>query len=64
MLPKAEHLYNAGQTREAMKHFMQSLDILYKYSKPPCPDMVKVQQRLRTLFIHLGNKQVNYIQNL
>ncbi|KYB29741.1 SET and MYND domain-containing protein 4 [Tribolium castaneum] len=64
MLPKAEDLYSAGETREAMKLFMQSLDILYKYSRPPCPDMIKVQQRLKTLFVHLGNKQYNYVQKL
>lgn len=64
MLPKAEEFYSAGETREAMKIFMQSLDILYKYSNPPCPDMIKIQQRLKTLFVHLGNKQYNYVQQL
>ncbi|RZC42755.1 SET and MYND domain-containing protein 4 [Asbolus verrucosus] len=39
LLPKAEDLYSRGEHREAMKLYMQSLDILYKYSKPPCPDM-------------------------
>lgn len=64
LLPKAEELYSLGDHRQAMDLYKQSLDILYKYSRPPCPDMVKVQQRLKNLFVHLGNKQCNYLEKL
>ncbi|KAK9890407.1 hypothetical protein WA026_010497 [Henosepilachna vigintioctopunctata] len=61
ILPNAEQLYENGNYPEAIKLYLEALNILFKYLRPPCPDMVKVQQRLRTCFVHYGNKSFDYI---
>ncbi|XP_044752268.1 SET and MYND domain-containing protein 4-like [Coccinella septempunctata] len=60
ILPNAEEFYLNGQFREAISLFLQALKILYDNLKPPCPDMIKIQQRLRTCFVHYGNRMVGY----
>ncbi|KAL3290275.1 hypothetical protein HHI36_023623 [Cryptolaemus montrouzieri] len=61
ILPNAEHFYGNGHYPEAIKLYINALKILHRFLKPPCPDMVKIQQRLRTCFIHYGNKSLEYI---
>ncbi|KAG5899711.1 hypothetical protein JTB14_030102 [Gonioctena quinquepunctata] len=60
ILPEAETLFGLGQFDNAMKIFIKGLEILFKYTKPPHPEIIKVQQRIRICMIHLGNKACNY----
>lgn len=60
LLAKAESFYENNDLTGAIKLFLQALNILYDNLKPPCPDMVKIQQRLKTCFVHYGNKMIDY----
>ncbi|CAH1153779.1 unnamed protein product [Phaedon cochleariae] len=60
ILPEAENLFSDGQFDNAMKKFIKGLDILFKYTKPPHPEIIKVQQRIRICMIHSGNKACDY----
>ncbi|XP_060525878.1 SET and MYND domain-containing protein 4-like [Cylas formicarius] len=60
ILPEAEHLLSTGQIKNATGRFVQALELLFKYSRAPHPDIVKVQQRLRMCLLHYGNRSCNY----
>ncbi|KAJ8923754.1 hypothetical protein NQ315_010335 [Exocentrus adspersus] len=64
ILPVAEALYSSNQIEKAMKKFISGLEILYKHTKPPHPEIIKIQQRIRTCMIHLGNKGCDYKTDL
>ncbi|XP_030752090.1 SET and MYND domain-containing protein DDB_G0284059-like isoform X1 [Sitophilus oryzae] len=60
ILPEAEHLLSLHQFDNASKKFFEALELLYKYSRAPHPDFVKVQQRIRVCLLHFGNKAYDY----
>ncbi|CAG9765419.1 unnamed protein product [Ceutorhynchus assimilis] len=63
ILPEAEYQLSIHQFENALKKFVQALDILYKYSRPPHPEIIKVQQRVRICMLHFGNKSYDYKPN-
>nr|CAH7730447.1 unnamed protein product [Callosobruchus chinensis] len=60
ILPEAEELFGKGDLDNAMRKFLQGLEVLYKYTRPPHPEIIKVQHRIRVCMIHKGNKSYNY----
>ncbi|VEN41070.1 unnamed protein product [Callosobruchus maculatus] len=60
ILPEAEELFGKGDLDNAMRKFLQGLEILYKYTRPPHPEIIKVQHRIRVCMIHKGNKSYDY----
>lgn len=60
ILPDAEELYKHGCYNNAANMFIKAIEIYYKYSAPPFPELVKVQQRLRSCMVHDGNKESDY----
>ncbi|CAG9855188.1 unnamed protein product [Phyllotreta striolata] len=64
ILPEAENLFKLGQLQAAMKKFISGLEILFKFTKPPHPEIIKVQQRIRSCMVHLGNKAFDYKTDL
>ncbi|XP_018578853.1 SET and MYND domain-containing protein 4-like [Anoplophora glabripennis] len=64
ILPVAEALFGLNQFEKAMRKFINGLEILYKYTKPPHPEIIKIQQRIRVCMIHMGNKACDYKVNL
>ncbi|KAL1488424.1 hypothetical protein ABEB36_014897 [Hypothenemus hampei] len=60
ILPEAESQLSGHHFENALKKFAKALEILYKYSKPPHPDIVKIQLRARICMLHFGNKAYSY----
>lgn len=61
ILPEAEHQLSLNQFNNALKKFTEALDVLYKFSRPPHPEIIKVQQRVRVCMLHFGNKSYDYV---
>ncbi|XP_066138308.1 SET and MYND domain-containing protein 4-like [Euwallacea fornicatus] len=60
ILYDAEHHLSLNQIENALKKFVQALEILYKYSRPPHPEIIKVQRRICACMLHFGNKAFDY----
>ncbi|XP_050308139.1 SET and MYND domain-containing protein 4-like [Anthonomus grandis grandis] len=60
ILPEAEHQLSMKHFENALKKFVQALEILFKYSRPPHPEIIKIQQRMRICMLHFGNKAFDY----
>ncbi|KAF7268904.1 hypothetical protein GWI33_018006 [Rhynchophorus ferrugineus] len=64
ILPEAEDLLKMLHFENASKLFFEALKILFKYSRPPHPDIIKVQQRVSICLLHFGNKSFDYKPNM
>lgn len=60
ILPDAEEFYKKGRYEAAAEMYIKAINVYYKYSAPPFPELVKVQQRLRSCMVHGGNKCYGY----
>ncbi|XP_050519109.1 SET and MYND domain-containing protein 4 [Diabrotica virgifera virgifera] len=64
LLPEAENFYTTGNLKSALNKFIQALEVLYKHTSPPHPEIIKIQQRMRNCIIHMGNKACGYKMKL
>ncbi|ENN76352.1 hypothetical protein YQE_07129, partial [Dendroctonus ponderosae] len=60
ILPEAEHKLGAAHFEVALRKFAEALDVLFQFSSPPHPEIIKVQQRMRDCMVHFGNKAFDY----
>lgn len=60
MTQDAERSFMTGNFEKSVGLYCEILKIYYKYLAPPFPDLIKVQQRLRTCMLHDGNKELQY----
>ncbi|GJQ67089.1 hypothetical protein Trydic_g21970 [Trypoxylus dichotomus] len=60
MTHDAERSFMTGNFEKSIVLYCEILKIYYKYLAPPFPDLVKVQQRMRTCMLHDGNKELQY----
>ncbi|KRT79853.1 Anaphase-promoting complex subunit 3 protein [Oryctes borbonicus] len=60
MTQDAEKSFITGNFEKSIVLYCEILKLYYKYLAPPFPDLVKVQQRMRTCMLHDGNKELQY----
>ncbi|XP_018324993.1 SET and MYND domain-containing protein DDB_G0284059 [Agrilus planipennis] len=55
-LNDGEAHFKRMEFKKAISYFLSAMKIYHLHTVPPFPDYIKVQQRLRTCIVHMGNK--------